>query len=130
MKFKILATLAAVFSVSVSAQIKPITARESAKLIQYGQHPRLVDCMAVYKFDFFSNQLGFSINGDNVTETMQLAQLRVFLNTGKLEVRDPKMRFPNELKQHCSIVAQTAVEMLALKLLGKPNENEEEAQTN
>lgn len=102
------------FSMQASAEVKPISNIESAKLTQFREHPKLIDCIAVYYFDFFANQFGFSVDGEDPGEAVALEQLRAFLKTGKLEPRT-KLKTSKDLERHCLSVAQTAVEVLMLK---------------
>jgi hypothetical protein len=112
-----------------ASDVKPASASEMAKLTQFGLAPKLGACMVVYKFDFFSDQFGFSIDGGKVSEADKLVQFRLFLNTGKLELRDRREKVDKDLSKHCAIVAQTAVEILAMKLGGHVEDDEAPAQS-
>jgi hypothetical protein len=120
-------------ALAANAQNKanPMSEGEAAKLAHYALEPRLVACMAEYKFDFFSNQLGLSIDGGQRSELDQLQQFRLFLTTGKLEQVDPKAKIEKGFAKHCAIVAQTVAEMIALNLAGRQaQEPKAESQSN
>ncbi|MGZ3722048.1 MAG: hypothetical protein ACXVA9_03895 [Bdellovibrionales bacterium] len=117
-----------VCSVTVFAnepQVKPMTRTEQAKLIRLGQTPRLAECLTDFKFDFFAEQLGLSIDGSATTPMDALNQLRTYLNTGKLLPQNTGLRVSKEVTKHCETVAQTAVELLAIRLIAKPTETSE-----
>lgn len=119
-----------IFSINAFASdIKPASTSETARLTQFGLEPKLGVCMIVYKFDFFSDQFGFSIDIAKVSDEDKLGQFRLFLNTGKLELRDRKVKVDKNLSKHCAIVAQTAVEILAMKLGGHVEEEDAPAQS-
>jgi hypothetical protein len=92
---------------------------------------KVLQCMAVYDFDFVAEELGFTVaqvtaNGKEeprLTEAQadrrRFDQAARFFTTGKLNSRlsakEKKISIGKDLAQRCKIIAETVMEVMALK---------------
>jgi len=111
-----------VFAAPKDSAPAPLTGDEHAKLESLIHNSHLVDCLAIYKFDFFANELGLAVEENGAkSEGDLVTQLRKYLKSGKLEQVDPKEKVPQPTAQRCDIIAQTVIELWALRMQGQGN---------
>ena len=98
---------------------------------------KILQCMAAFEFDFVAEELGFSISGvddkgqevdrdPQIVERLRIEQTNRFLEIGKLtplaggDKKERKLSKKEVLEQknlarRCHIIAETVVEVMALK---------------
>jgi hypothetical protein len=109
---------------NAKAEQSPLTAEEKGKLEKFIHASHLVDCLVTYKFDFFASQVGLTVEGPEKSERELVTQLRNYLKSGKLEQLDLKEKVPKEIAQRCDIIAQTIIELWAIRMQGSGNDSQ------
>jgi hypothetical protein len=123
--------LVAAGAVSTTAfAAKDLSDAEVNRLLRMADNALLVKCSVAYEFDGFLDSYGLdmdiedaagpALEDDQAILARKTAQVRAFLNSGRLTPRSPRPKnavvITREFTHDCQVIAQAAVEAQALRL--------------
>lgn len=119
-----------------SESSQPLTAAEVDHLINGASDAKLLACIVAYDFEFVTQILGLNVEvtpntasqssqpdqqkDESFANQTRFDQMRKFMRTGRLtrseNARYLKLKVSKDAQVHCQVLAETAMEIFALKL--------------